>query len=262
MHNRSTLLVAWLSLGLFVQSMAVAAANEPQDKDARQKAAKQEAEQKSAKVGQDALAQREAARLKATKNIEAVVNRLDLSAVQRAKIKALLSKEQWNAAVSAFSTARETEIHDDAHNLARKTIPGMMQKFMPVYMSSKISAQRRKEKRRGPPSPSEIAKIRQEAQAKMQPAMRKVVMPALDELTHDRLGEMLGDPQVMTRMLADRIIKADILGAAGTKQFEMELKNAKYAAELTTGGDAVLNERTKKMLEGIDLKAVAKSAGL
>jgi len=171
-----------------------------------------------------AQAAKEALRLKATKNIESIVARLDLSSSQRAKVKALLSQSQWDAAISTFTTTRENEIHDHAHEIAQKTIPGMMQKFMPAYMSSKISAQRRKQGRRGPPSSAEIAKIRSDAQSKMQPAMRKTVMPALDKLTAARLAEMVADKTTLTRMLADRIIKANVLGDAGTKAFQSSLK--------------------------------------
>jgi len=209
-----------------------------------------------------AQAAKEALRLKATKNVESIVARLDLTSSQRAKVKALLNQSQWDAAVSTFKTTRENEIHDDAHKIAQKTIPGMMQKFMPAYMSSKISAQRRKQGRRGPPSPGEIAKIRSDAQAKMQPAMRKTVMPALDKLTTARLAEMLEDEKILTRMLGDRIVKANVLGDAGTKDFQSALNKAGYPVTLTSGADAVLNERTKKMLKAIDLKEVVKHAGL
>ena len=187
---------------------------------------------------------------------------LKVSSSQQAKLKALLSQSQWDATVSAFKTTRENEIHDHAHKIAQTTIPGMMQKFMPAYMSSKISAQRRKQGRRSPPSRGEIAKIRSDAQAKMQPAMRKTVMPALDKLTAARLAEMLEDEKVLTRMLADRIIKAGVLGDAGTKEFQSALEKAGFPAKLTSGVDAVLNDRTQKMLKAIDLKEVVKRAGL
>jgi len=209
-----------------------------------------------------AQAAKEALRLKATKNIESIVARIDLSSSQRAKVKALLRQSQWDAVVSTFKTARESEIHDHAHKIVQKTIPGIMQKFMPAYMSSKISAQRRKQGRRGPPSRAEIAKIQKDAQSKMQPAMRKTVMPALDKLTAARLAEMLEDEKVLTRMLADRIIKGNLLGDAETKEFQSALDNAGFSATLTSGFDAVLNDRTEKMLKAIDLKEVVKRAGL
>ena len=66
----------------------------------------------------------------------------------------------------------------------------------------------------------------------------------------------------MTRMLADRIIKADFLDKAETKQFNLELEKAGYPPSLTSGADAVMNDRTKKMLNAIDLKQIVKAAGL
>lgn len=254
MHNRLTILIVLMSLGFFAHQAATAESEENKDS---QKAA---AEQKKTK--HDGAAQREAAEVKATKNVESLLSRLDLSSSQRAKIKALLSKQQWKAAVSAFTTSRESDIHNEAHKIVRSTVPRMMQSFMPGYMRDKISAQRRNQKRRGPPSASEIAEIRKQAKAKMQPAMRKTVMPALDTLTKQRLAEMLRDEKTMTRIMADRILAAKLLSDSQAKEFQAQLEEAEYPAQLTSGADAVLNDRTKKMLQGIDLKAVAKSAGL
>lgn len=207
-------------------------------------------------------ARQAAVRAKATNNIASLVAKLDLTSTQQAKVTALLSEQQIDTAVSAFKTGRETEIHDHAHKLVAKTIPPMMQKFMPGYMMAKISAQRRKQGRRGPPSGAEIGKIRRDAQSKMQPAMRKTVMPALDKLTKARVTELLADEKTLTRILADRIIKSDVLGKDGTKAFASALEKAGYTASLTSGQDALLNDRTVKMLKSIDLKQVAQSAGL
>ena len=72
----------------------------------------------------------EAVRRKAARNVETITAKLSLTGSQRAKVTVLLSESQWDAAVSAFKTARETEIHNQAHNIVRKTIPGMMRKFL------------------------------------------------------------------------------------------------------------------------------------
>jgi hypothetical protein len=241
MKNQLISFLAFGLLAVFVQSTF--AADKSQAK-------------KSDKVAAEALRQ------KATRNVEAITAKLNLTSSQRAKVNVLLSESQWNAALSAFKTARETEIHNQAHNIMKKTIPGMMRKFMPGYMRSKIMASRRKGRRRGPPSGAEIAKIRKNAQSKMQPTMRKTVMPALDKLTKSRLAEMLKDEKTMTRMLADRMVKAGFLGKTATKSFQTALSKAGYSAALTTGGDSTLNDRTKKMLKALNLKAVAKRAGL
>ena len=66
----------------------------------------------------------------------------------------------------------------------------------------------------------------------------------------------------MTRVLADRIIKTEVLGKAGTKQFALALDEAGYPASLTSGADSVLITRTKKMLSDIDLEEIVKAAGL
>ena len=208
-----------------------------------------------------ARAAEEALRRKAVENINSVVAKLDISAAQRTKVKALTSKMQWNAAVEAFRTSRGEEIHDHAHQVASQSIPVLMQKFMPTYMRSKIMASRKKG-RRGPPSAAEISRIQTDARTKIQPVMRKTVMPALDQLRQERTDELLKDEKTMTRVLADRIIKTEVLGKAETKQFAVALDEAGYPASLTTGADSVLNTRTNKMLNAIDLKEIVKAAGL
>ena len=210
---------------------------------------------------QAARAAEEALRLKAVSNINSVVSKLDISSAQSAKVKVLTSETQWKAAVKAFRTSRGDEIHTHAHKIVPQAIPALMQKFMPTYMRSKIMASRRKG-RRGPPSAAEIAKIQKDARAKIQPVMRKAVMPALDKLRQERVDELLKDEKTMTRVLADRIIKVEALGKNGTKQFALALDEAGYPASLTTGADSVLNARTKKMLNAIDLEEIVKTAGL
>lgn len=203
----------------------------------------------------------EALRLKAVGNINSVVAKLDISSAQSAKVKALTSKTQWKAAVKAFQTSRGDEIYDHAHKIVPQTIPVLMRKFMPTYMRSKIMTSRRKG-RRGPPSKAEIAQIQTDARTKIQPVMRKAVMPELDKLKQERVDELLKDEKTMTRVLADRIIKTEVLGKAGTMQFALALDEAGYPASLTSGADTVLNARTKKLLNAIDLKKIVKAAGL
>ena len=81
-------------------------------------------------------------------------------------------------------------------------------------------------------------------------------------LKQERVDELLKDEKTMTRVLADRIIKTEVLGKAGTKQFALALDEAGYPASLTSGADPVLNTRTKKMLNAIDIEKIVKAAGL
>ena len=218
------------------------------------------AAEKAKKAKEEAAAE-EALRQKVASNIESVVSGLRISRVQKSKVKALTSEAQWKQAVSAFAAVRGDEIHDEAHKIVPKTIPGLMQKFMPTYMRSKIMASRRKA-RKGPPSRAEIAQIQKDARSKIEPQMRKTVMPALDKLKQERVAELRKDEKVMTRVMADRIIKVGALGKDGTKQFSAALDKAGYPATLTTGEDSVMNDRTKKMLNSLDLNKIVKAAGL
>jgi hypothetical protein len=203
----------------------------------------------------------EALRQKVAKNIGAILDGLKVSRVQKTKVKSLTSETQWKAAVSAFKTTRGEEIHDHAHKVFPKTIPTLMQKFMPTYMRSKIMATRKKG-RLGPPSRAEIAQIQKDAKTKIQPQIRKTVMPALDKLKDERIAELHKDEKVMTRVITDRVIKVSLLGKEGTKQFAAAVDKAGYPATLTTGEDKVLNERAVKMLKELDLKKIVQASDL
>ena len=203
----------------------------------------------------------EALRQKVADNIDSIVGRVGVSRIGKAKVKSLTSESQWKLAVSAFRTARGEEIHTYAHKIVPRMIPGMMRKFMSAYMRSKIMPTRRKG-RRGPPSRAEIAQIQKDARTEIEPQMRKTVMPRLDKLKDERIAELRKDEKVITRVIADRIIKVNALGKDGTRKFLAALDKAGYPATLTSGEDKALNDRTKKMLESLDLKEIVKAAGL
>ena len=216
--------------------------------------------EKARQTAREAAAE-EALRQKVESNIESIVGSFDVSRIGKAKAKSLTSESQWKLAISAFRTARGEEIHTIAHKIVPKTIPGLMRKFMPAYMRSKIMPTRRKA-RRGPPSRAEIVQIQEDARTKVEPQIRKTVMPMLDKLKDQRIAELRKDEKVMTRVIADRIIKVNALGKSGTKTFVTALDKAGYRATLTSGEDKALNDRTKKMLESLDLKEMVKAAGL
>jgi hypothetical protein len=238
------------------ESESTAQVKKPSDADKRPLTAAEKARQ----AAKEAAAE-EALRQKVADNIESVVDGVGGSRIQKAKVKSLTSESQWKLAVSAFGTSRGEEIHTHAHKIVPKTIPGLMQKFMPGYMRSKIMQSRRKG-RRGPPSRAEIAQIQKDARTKIEPQMRKTVMPRLDKLKDERISELHKDEKVMTRVIADRIIKVNILGKDGTTKFVSALDKAGYPATLTSGEDKELNDRTKTMLESLNLKEVVKAAGL
>lgn len=238
------------------EAESAAEVNKPSDTEKRPLTAAEKA-----RLAVKEAAAEEALRQKVADNIESIIDGLGASRSQKAKVKSLTSESQWKIAVSAFRTSRGEEIHTHAHKIVPKTIHGLMQKFMPGYMRSKIMASRRKG-RRGPPSRAEISQIQKDARTRIEPQMRKTVMPRLDKLKDERVAELHKDENVMTRVIADRVIKVNVLGKEGTTKFVTALNKAGYSAALTSGEDKVLNERTKKMLESLDLKEIVKAAGL
>lgn len=252
-------------VAVFVQSAAADPPKEPRETAAGSESAPKAeplSREEQLKRDQEEKKRREALRQAVTSNITALVEALKLTLSQKARVNALLGEDQWETAVETFKSTREPEIHEHAHNVAKTTIPGIMRKFMPAYMQKKIMAQRQAQQRRGPPSRSEIANIQKDAQSKMRPAMQKIVMPSLEALTETRLGELENDEKVLTRIIGDRILKGRILSDDDSKSLETAMDKAGYPASLTTGEDSVLNDRTKKMINEIDVVQVAKSVGL
>ena len=265
MQIRLSILLALLIAFVFVQPASADPPSKPTKKTAVSQAApkpeplSREGQQKRDK---EEKARLEALRQKVVSNISMLVEPLKLTRSQKARVNALLGEDQFETAIEAFKSTREPEIHDHAHNVAKTTIPGMMRKFMPSYMQKKIMAQRRAQKRRGPPSRNEIASIQKDAQSKMRPAMQKIVMPGLESLSETRLTELVNDEKVLTRMTGDRIIKSRILDKDDSKKLSTALDKAGYPATLTTGADPLLNDRMKKMVNEIDIAKVAQSVGL
>jgi hypothetical protein len=263
MQFRLSSLATLLSVFVIVPTVNADPPSEPKkkpiDTQAETRTLSREEQQKR---DEEEKARLEALRQKVVSNISMLVEPLKLTRSQNARLNALLGEDQFETAVETFKSTREAEIHDHAHNVAKTTIPGMMRKFMPSYMQKKIMAQRRAQKRRGPPSRDEIAGIQKDAQSKMRPAMQKIVMPSLESLSDTRLTELVNDEKVLTRMMGDRILKSRILDEGNSKRLSTALEKAGYPATLTTGEDSVLNDRTKKMIDKIDIAKVAQSVGL
>lgn len=201
-------------------------------------------------------------RLKVAKNIMQIVKKLDQPERIELSAEAYFEKERWARSLASFQLARAKEIHVQAHGLVKSTMPEIMQKFMPKYMQAKIMAERKAKKAKGPPSAAEIDKIRADAMAKMQPAMQMTIMPALEKLAKERMDEILKDEKVLTRAMAEQIIKGNFLPDAATARFKTELDKTGYPASLVNGADPILNDRARMMIQSIDIAAVAKKAGL
>lgn len=263
MQFRLSILTALLAVFVFVPTVSADPSSESKEKSVDTQAeTKPLSREEQQKRDEEEKARLEALRQKVVSNISMLVEPLNLTRSQNVRVSALLGEDQFETAIETFKSTREAEIHDHAHNVAKITIPGIMRKFMPSYMQKKIMAQRRAQKRRGPPSRDEIANIQKDAQSKMHPAMQKIVMPGLESLSETRLTELVNDQKVLTRMMGDRILKSRILDEDDSKNFSTALEEAGYPATLTTGADSLLNDRMKKMVDQIDIAKVAQSVGL
>lgn len=205
-------------------------------------------------------------RLAVAKNVMQLIKRTGPSEQTELAAQVYFEKIRWNAELATFQAGRTREIHDHAHGMVKDSMPGIMKNFMPKYMQAKIMAERKAKKAGGPPSAAEIEKIRANVKEKMEPAMqeemKKKVMPALEKLAAERMAELLKDEKILTRALAERIMDGKSLSDAAIANFKGELDKAGYPASLIRGADPVLNSRAKKLIESIDIAAVAKKAGL
>lgn len=205
-------------------------------------------------------------RLTVTKNITQLIRKLSQPSQVESAAQPYFDKIRWNAELASFQAARTREIHDHAHGMVKDSMPTIMKNFMSKHMQAKIMAERKAKKAGGPPSAAEIEKIRANAKAKMEPAMqeemKKKVMPALEKLAAERMAELLTDEKVLTRALAERIMEGNALGEDTIAAFKKELDKAGYPAALIRGLDPVLNSRARKLIDSIDIAAVAKRAGL
>jgi hypothetical protein len=267
MQFRLSILTILLAVFVFVPSVSADPPTEPKEKSVDTQAETKPQPQPLSREEQQKRDEEEKARLEALRqkvvsNISRLVEPLNLTRSQNVRVNALLGEDQFETAIETFKSTRQSEIHDHAHNVAKITIPGIMRKFMPSYMQKKMMAQRRAQKRRGPPSRDEIASIQKDAQSKMHPAMQKIVMPSLESLSETRLSELVNDEKVLTRMMGDRIFKSRILDEDDSKNFSTALEKAGYPATLTTGEDSLLNDRMNKMVNEIDIAKVAQSVGL
>lgn len=207
-------------------------------------------------------AENEQLRRNVAKNVMQIVKKLEQPEQIEMLALAYFEKQRWEKTLASFQTARTDEIRGPAHALIKSEMPEIMQKFMPKYMQAKIMAERMAKKAKGPPSPAEIEKIRTDTMGKMQPAMQATVMPALEKLTRQRMDEMLKDEKVLTRILAEQIIKGKFLPDTAVAKFKTELEKAGYPESQITGADSILNGRVRKMIQTIDIAAIAKEAGL
>jgi hypothetical protein len=201
-------------------------------------------------------------RVKVAKNVMQVFGKLEQPERIEAAADKFFEKERWDMTLMSFQSRRASEIHDSAHEVIKTTLPDIMQKFMPKYMQARIMAERKAKKAKGPPSTGEIAKIRADTMAKMKPVMQNTAMSALRKLTDERMDESLKDEKVLTRAMAEQMLNVIILPEPAVAKFKTELDKAGYPESLIRGTDPALNERVRKMLESIDIAAVAKEAGL
>jgi hypothetical protein len=111
-------------------------------------------------------------------------------------------------------------------------------------------------RRAGPPTPKEIAAIRTATQKRMRAKIAPSIMGNVEELTADRVKELLLDKKVLVRVLVENVSEAT-LTEEQTEMFDKTLTDAGYPAELIHGPDPILEKRVHKMLETLADEAIA-----
>jgi hypothetical protein len=188
--------------------------------------------------------------------VRPMVEGLGLAAEQQAKANGVMNEKTWQTVVAAFDTKRGREIFRAAHDEMRQAMPAVMMPKMMAYNMRKTMKERMARKA-GPPTAEEIAAVRAETQKKMKGRVAPVIMSNLEELTAERLKEVLADKKVLIRVLGEKVSEVALTDEQKPK-LDKALAAAGSPAALVHGPDPVLIERTKKMIEKVADEIVAK----
>ena len=188
--------------------------------------------------------------------VRPMVDGLGLTAEQQAKANGVMNEKTWKTIIAGFDTKRGREIFRSAHAEMRQNMPAVMMPKMMAYNMRK-TMQARMAKKAGPPTAEEIAAVRAETQKKMRGRIGPVIMGNLEELTKERMKEVLADKKVLVRVLGEKVSDVALTDEQKPK-LDKALTEAGSPAALIHGPDAVLIERMKKMMEKAADEAVAK----
>lgn len=187
--------------------------------------------------------------------IQPMLATLGLTDEQKQKANAVMTDDAWTATLKAFGKKRGGEIRQSTHKSVPEVMPTIMMPRMMKYNMQKTMKERMA-KKAGPPTPEEIAAIRSANQKRMRAKLAPAIMANMEELTAERVDELLLDKKVLVRVLADNVAAA-ALNEEQSENFDKALTDAGYPAELTHGSDRILEKRIHKMLETLADEAIA-----
>ncbi len=190
--------------------------------------------------------------------IQPMVASLELPAKQKSMADGVMSEDAWATILEGFKKKRGGEIFTAAHGKMREIVPTLMMPKMMKHNMGKIM-QQRMNKKAGPPSQKDITAIREKSQKVMRGKLAPELMNSTDglqELTGQRMEELLADKKVLVRVLGDKVSEVALLGDQKTK-LGKAMADAGYPESLTHGSDPVLDKRMKTMLEAVIDKTIA-----
>jgi len=187
--------------------------------------------------------------------IQPMLEALDLSVGQKRKAKSVMDRDTWKATLKAFDKKRGGEIFRSTHKRVPEIMPTIMMPRMMAYNMQK-TMKARMAKKAGPPTPKEIAAIRAATRKRMRAKLAPSIMGNVEELTAERVKELLLDKKVLVRVLAENVSQVALTDKQ-TEKFGKVLTDAGYPAELIHGPDSILENRLHKMLETLADEALA-----
>jgi len=168
---------------------------------------------------------------------------------QQNRAKGLMSGATWSTIVEGFEVKRGGEIFTSTHQKMQELVPTIMMPKMMAYKMKKAMAGR-EGRRAGPPTAKEIEEIRKNSKKLMRGKLSPELMGNLEELSEQRMKEILADKKVLVRVLGEKLSDV-VLSEAQKPGFEKALSAAGYTRDLTHGPDEPLIKRMKTMLEKV-----------
>jgi hypothetical protein len=187
--------------------------------------------------------------------VEPMLDELDLSSDEKTKAAGAMSEEAWKAALATFDKKRGSEIFKATHAKIPELMPAVMMPKMMAYSMAKNMKERMATKA-GPPSPKDMEAIRAAAKEGMRAKLSPAIMGNLEEMTAQRMQEVLADKKILVRALAETVADA-ALGDKQKEKLDEALTKAGYPGSLVHGPDPVLAGQVNKMVEATADKVIA-----
>jgi len=187
--------------------------------------------------------------------VQPLLEGLGLTAEQQNKANGVMSEEAWKTIVEGFEVKRGGEIFTAAHEKMNALVPTIVMPRMMAHSMKKAMGDRMA-KKTGPPTAKELEAVRKDTKKLMRGKLAPQLMGNLEELSEQRMQEVLADKKALVRVLGEKL--SEVVLTEGQKpKLEKALTDAGYPKDLIHGPDDILEGRMKKMVPEVTEKELA-----